>query len=499
LILDLSALASACADLDRLTLRGWTFGDRVDHIAGTRSGLADPVASITDLRCFGDAADVVRAVGTFGPLSVHMSLINGTYEMTSISPDGDLQQYFDEPQHRDLAIQLQDREPETAYALPLVWQVSVELRLGSLVAAGDDLEVQVQQTTSVLTKAIHAGGLEGLVRYVPAAPRRRLYVILKSEEHGRHFGAMSITGLLPSIELPARSKALPGEPTTHFPTPSPSEIVPLEPRTTQGPFEEVAEPLAAGFVASAWHRIASDVDPEGTTADFLGFKRVRLKLSLSQRFDDETVIASDALYRWAFQDPSPDRILAIRQVASLYEDSTAVTRPRDVLDSAEVVFIGLRSEAVAEALKTTRDAHAHAVDAVRQTISAVQGLAKSATERTLASLVAVGAVVAANATKVLANDVGRNLLLVVAAFLVLLALFSLLIEGPLLSLPLAKLNDDLRSSYSTLSDTQRARVLALPSIAATRRRVLVLRISALVVYLGLALLLVVFGFPDRYH
>jgi hypothetical protein len=62
-------------------------------------------------------------------------------------------------------------------------------------------------------------------------------------------------------------------------------------------------------------------------------------------------------------------------------------------------------------------------------------MAKSAGERFLAALVGVGGILIANASKTLTDHVSRQLMLLVAGFLLVLAAFAVLVEGRLLSVP----------------------------------------------------------------
>jgi hypothetical protein len=92
------------------------------------------------------------------------------------------------------------------------------------------------------------------------------------------------------------------------------------------------------------------------------------------------------------QDTSPDRLLAVRQVVSLYEHDDPFRDAQDVQASAEIIYVGWRNDAVTEVVESSRDAQAQGNDAVRQALMCSQDLAKAATERFLSGLVAVVAV-----------------------------------------------------------------------------------------------------------
>ena len=183
----------------------------------------------------------------------------------------------------------------------------------------------------------------------------------------------------------------------------------------------------------------------------------------------------------------------------MYHGIDAIQHAGDVLESAQSVFLGLRSDAVSEVIKSARESQAQALDTVRQSVKAAQDLVKNSTERVLASLVSVGAVVIANAAKSLSDETSRGLLLFVAAFLCLLALFALVIEGPLLASPLDTLDEDLRRGSRVVFDTQLQSVVSMPSVETTKRRVCFLRFVISSVYLVLAILIILFGFPSQYR
>jgi hypothetical protein len=205
-----------------------------------------------------------------------------------------------------------------------------------------------------------------------------------------------------------------------------------------------------------------------------------------------------SLYDWASTEKSPDRLLAVQQVASLLEADQLLDHVGDLRGSAEIVYTGLRSEAVAEAVRGFREAHAATLETVRQTLTSVQDLTKAATDRGFAALVAVGAVLVANGTRSLSNHVGRLLLLLVAAFLIFLAVWSFTVEGPLVAAPMKNLEVDLRRGSPLLTDGQVKELLDAETISITRRRSTVVHFTIPGLHLALSLAIVIFGFPSRY-
>jgi hypothetical protein len=497
MIVDLRAVEAASRDIDRLRATGWSFVDQPHRIL-VEGEVASPGEARVSLACFENALTALRVRGTYGEFWIELGLFHDKYEVVQLL-DGNLERFFEEPGEREAARRLEDREPDAALELPLTWRASADLDLGRLPPVVEGLDVRVVLSSEWLTSEVNDAGITGLMRLVPAGGLRRVYVALSVSHEAAHFGSISFVGLTDEADVPLASNPLPGEDVVNGSlTPPPSALSPLGQVESGGPWAGVARICAAAFVASTWHRFATSVQEKGQVVEFLGFKRVAARLPLPEQLLGATIVDTQRLYRWAFQDLSPDRLLAIRQVVSLYQDDVALLRPEDVLASAEVVFVGLRTEAVAEVLRGTREAQAQAADSVRQSLKAVQDLTKSATERVLASLVAVAAVVAAHSTRTLSDEVGRNLLLIVAAFLLLLALFDVILEGPLLSLPLRKLDEDLREGNPMLTETQQQRAVQLPSVLATRRRVLLLRLVVPATYLGLATAIVIWGYPQRF-
>jgi disulfide bond formation protein DsbB len=153
---------------------------------------------------------------------------------------------------------------------------------------------------------------------------------------------------------------------------------------------------------------------------------------------------------------------------------------------------------VAEAVKSSREAYSQAQDAVRQAVKNAQDVTKAAAERVLATLIAVGGVAIARANTTLSDHTSRLLMLLIAAFLALLAVASYTLEAPLLSQPIKTLGADLAHQTSLLTDAQRQKVTQTPSLLATRKRLTVVKYAVPATYLVLALAIVVFGHPSRF-
>ncbi|MEA2493386.1 MAG: hypothetical protein QOJ29_1297, partial [Thermoleophilaceae bacterium] len=436
--------------------------------------------------------------GEVGGFRVTLKLIGESFEIIDV-PEGDLARHFEERADQENAERLHDRDVSAALALPLKWHARVHLDLGRLVEGPAWIDARVAMSHAWLTAEIERSGVRGTTLLVPQVGSRRLFLCADGPDAAAHFGAVSLMGVASRTELPPPAPPLAGEHAASSDVLAlPSQLAPFQPELA-GPWERAARVLAAAFVASTWHRLASAVVEDGAAIEILGFKRVKPRLLEPSELSDEVIDGTRRLHAWAFQDLSPDRLLAVRQVVSLYLDDSAIRQPADVLDSAELVFVGLRSDAVADAMQSARDAQGQAAETVRQSLKSVQDMLRSATERLFASLVAVAAVVVANATTKLSDRAGRDLLLAVAGYLALLGLVHVVLEGPLLTLPLRTLDDDLKKSQPMLTETQRQRAVALPSMTATRARVRRLRVLVPVVYGLLATAIFVWGYPGRYR
>jgi hypothetical protein len=195
------------------------------------------------------------------------------------------------------------------------------------------------------------------------------------------------------------------------------------------------------------------------------------------------------------QGATADKELAVNQVISLYNDSLNVLRSAaDIKKSAQMVFGGLRTEAVAETIKSVRDAEFRLAEVVRQTISSAQTLLKNAAERAMAAGLAVTAALIANASESIPPGVGRALLWSVVGGLVVFAAWSEIVEAPLVGLQLDKIEQDLnRASFVT--EQARNDLKETPSLVSTRRRVKYLKHAPAALYLAGAVALALWGVP----
>lgn len=274
--------------------------------------------------------------------------------------------------------------------------------------------------------------------------------------------------------------------------PLPEQLV----ATPSRPMSKLAGILRGRAGACAWAWLGNSVTAEGEHAEieFFGFRRVQFSLGADGIADAEAAEESLNLYRWATAEASPDRVLAVRQVVSLSEGPELPSPASDVRRAAEPLFMALRSEAVTEVLRSQREARAIAIKTARKSSEAAQSASKSVVERTIASLAAVGGVALASASKVITSDQGRNLALAIGAYLLVLVLWSILVEGPPITNPLGALQEDLKQVGDLLSAEERTRIMALRSVKLARRRAIVARLAAPLAYLaGAVVALIVAG------
>jgi hypothetical protein len=164
------------------------------------------------------------------------------------------------------------------------------------------------------------------------------------------------------------------------------------------------------------------------------------------------------LLDWVESDARVDRLIAARQVISLRTDAPPWQRPEDIEVAAEPIFRALRSEAIAEALKSHRDARTAALNAAQSSVQAAGTIAKSTAERAVAAVIAIGAIATGNTTNKLSTEQAGKLQLLVAGTLAGLALWNVIVERPALFRPVKDFKTDLKASSDLLSKRDRKRI-----------------------------------------
>jgi hypothetical protein len=241
----------------------------------------------------------------------------------------------------------------------------------------------------------------------------------------------------------------------------------------------------ADACAWAWLSNATTISAGNAraTLEYFGYRRLMFNLG-PEGYTAEADQRALRMYLWATSEPSPDRVLAIRQVISLYGQQDLPGRPEDVVKAAEPLYQALRAGEVAAVLESQRQARSMAVDIARASADAAQSGAKSATERTIASLAAVAGIAVANATAVLSAADSRAIAIGIAAIFVFLAGWAIFIEGPAMQAPLDSFTADLPVIGQLLSPADRTAILGMQALKKASRAVLRVRIAAPCVYIA---------------
>jgi hypothetical protein len=263
---------------------------------------------------------------------------------------------------------------------------------------------------------------------------------------------------------------------------------------TPGSGDALTEAIASRATALAWARLADGFTPTGTVGrlEFFGFRRIVAEIPPEGITSTDAQKDTAALYKWASQPSEDDRLLAVRQVCSLYPDGGFVERAADVLRAAEPIYAGLRREAVAEVFAAQREARTVALTAARQAADAALTAAKSVGERTLAAVAGIGGIAVARAASTPVDAaLAANLLLGVSVYTALLSLWSIFVEGPTMTTSLRSLEADLMVVGDILTKDQRREIATQSLVLAARRRAWIVRIAAPLAYAVVAIVALV--------
>ena len=264
--------------------------------------------------------------------------------------------------------------------------------------------------------------------------------------------------------------------------PLPEELEMSEGSTGAPAIADLLRPRADAC-AWAWLSNATTISADNVyaTLEYFGYRRLMFSLG-PQGYTADAGQRALRMYLWATSEPSPDRVLAIRQVVSLYEQHDLPRQPEDVVRAAEPLYQALRAGEVAVVLESQRQARSMAVDTARGSADAAQSAAKSATERTIASLAAVAGIAVANATAVLSAADARAIAIGIAAIFLFLTGWAIFIEGPAMRASLDSFTADLPVIGHLLSPADRTAILGMQALKKASRAVLRVRIAAPLVY-----------------
>jgi hypothetical protein len=270
--------------------------------------------------------------------------------------------------------------------------------------------------------------------------------------------------------------------------PLPEELEISEGSTGATALADLLRPRADAC-AWAWLSNATTISADNTsvTLEYFGYRRLMFNLG-QQGYTSGAGQRALRMYLWATSEPSPDRVLAIRQVLSLYGQHDLPRQPEDVVRAAEPLYQALRAGEVAVVLESQLQARSMAVDTARSSADAAQAAAKSATERTIASLAAVAGIAVANATAVLSAANAQAIAIGIAAIFLFLAGWAIFIEGPAMRAPLDSFTADLPVIGHLLSPADRTAILSMQALRKASQVVLRVRIAAPCVYIAGAMI-----------
>ncbi|SMD26466.1 type 2 periplasmic-binding domain-containing protein [Kibdelosporangium aridum] len=498
--LDLSRLGEFNDKLRGLLREGWHIPDSVVDIR-LHKPTEDVQADINRVQVFGSTLDDLEVVGVIAGHRLRLRTVQGILEVVDF-PGADPYLLFDDDDVNNAHLAW-DGDATAALLLPLNWTITAFLKPESSIQdLPEGIEVVVVTNSNTIVAHFREAGLRNLARFVPPEMKRRIYISLEGDAPPVHLGTISFATISAPFQLqvPIHESPLPGEAALHKSSLiRPYCLLAAQPIQASAAvfWKEIVDYCRAAASIYTWVSLASNVQVSeaGVRIEFLGFRRVSFQLPPPESLEVQKVSSTLILREWAFQEASPDRLLAISQVVSLYDQDDPFQHAEDIKASAEVIYVGLRSDAVAEVVKTSRDAYTQTNETVRQALKSSQDLIKASMERFLAGLVAVGAVTIANASRALTDDMSRLLMLFIAGFFVVLALVALVIEGPLLSLQIKNLHHDVRQGAPLLTEDQIRSITESRSVTKTRIRVQTVRIAIPVIYGSLVCAIAIWGYP----
>jgi hypothetical protein len=278
------------------------------------------------------------------------------------------------------------------------------------------------------------------------------------------------------------------QPTAPPGIPSPSS---LHPRLVIGGSAEVAgvvSALARQATACCWAFLATTVTIEGSKAhaEFFGLQRQEWPLeAIGPDLTRDQHEAAYRLWQMSVDGATPDRLLATRQIVSLYQHEPWADAD-DVIRASEPLFLALRSTATAEALRAQREARALALSVARQTADATTGLAKNAVERALAVFAAVGGIIVGRTTNTLTAAQASGLRHLLGVYLLILVAWSFFLEGRPVTSAISALKSDLGAFSDLLTESEQRSILMSKTVRYAQQQAWIARIVVPLAYLAAA-------------
>lgn len=466
---------------------------------------ADLDGGISSLRGLGSAYLNVRIIGRLDHHEVVLRLSpSGSVEIDRL-PHARPEDIF-EDDFVGVGQQAWDGDAESVTRLPFTWEMSASLELARSLQGVGDSDVRVLLYPTEIESSFSNLAISDLGRYIPHSGRR-CYIFLRGTREPLHLGAVSFTSLahVPAegLEIPPRVEPLPGERArldALGDLPAPADLLRIDGEDSLPSWARVLVRCEAAAVFLTWMMAASnhELTGDGLRLRFVGYKPTWLEYPNVDDLSADQIRDGLRFRHWLFSDDSPDRVLAVRYVMSLYPDHAEFPVVGDIQAGAETIYFGLRSTAIAEEVASLREAQNHAQEAVRQALKSTQDMLKVLTERFMATLVGIGGVVIGKATQALTDDASRFLMLLIGVFALALALFSIAFEGPIVGLPIRCLATQVEDGYPLLTPVQRDTIVRGRSVTKTRQLVLMVRLVVPASYVLLFIAILFFGHPERY-
>lgn len=258
--------------------------------------------------------------------------------------------------------------------------------------------------------------------------------------------------------------------------------------------DAMAESLWRASVALSWCAFASSIDRQdgdALRAEFFGFQRtVHVIPKGGPAVSYESARDSLELFEWAGRDSLTDHAIAVRQVASLQQSAAPWTLSADIKMAAEPVFIALRSDAVADVLKSRRELQSTVTSIAMGVAEHSASLARTAVERAVGVLLSLAAVVVSESLNVITVPLAETLRSFLAVVLFALACWTFFVEGPFVTRPIQSFRADLNVLASLLTAEDRDQISTLNTIRSAQRLAWRTRIAVAAVMLVISLVAV---------
>lgn len=491
------ATADGCATVEALVADGWTrdpgTGAGFELVSPPRPAAAPLLDAAGPL---GELCPSVRLHGVFGDMWLRVERRAGGVPVVAEVSPGEPDHHF-EGDELGSARAAWDLDADAALALEGEWTATVTV---------DPTVVLRRERPGTDWRAFRDP--DELDRYLASLPWWRSDGLVPD---GRAVGVVLWSG--PDVSVTAGAVAVASLPAEPRPAgtgaarrsedapdgvPSPDALAPST-HADDDISARLASLLWRFAAAAAWAHVASgtavpDDDTGRAALEFFGYRRTSHRLGpAGPDLDERGCRAAYRLWEWVASDGSPDRLLAVHQVVSLYQQDPPWDRADDVRRAARPLFVALRQAAVAEVLAQQRETRKLGVDVARQSVTAAAGLAREAVGRCLASLLALGAVVVAETNPDLSAGQADSLRTLVAAFLFALAAWNVFVEGPPVSAPLDHLDDDLDLTGPLLDPDERRDIGNMGSVVAARRHARLVRAAVPAVYAATAVVALTAG------